>query len=207
MDNSKPFWHYVKTRRQDNTGVAPLFKDDSIHSDRASKANILLQKCQSVFSKRDSSPLLELNGVPFPILDSLTITTEGVAKLLRNLNPAKASGPDNIPNLVMKTCADAITPSPAAIYNTSIETGQLPADWLSANVSPVFKKGDRNKADNYRPVSLTSVVCKLFEHIVCRRLHNHFDKHSIDKPKPRIQERPLRRNTSAHLHAGHPLIT
>ena len=75
--------------------------------------------------------------------------------------------------------ADAIAPSLTAIFNSSLETGQLPKDWRSANISSVFKKGDRNKAENYRPVSLTSVACKLLEHIVCRHLHTHFERHNI----------------------------
>jgi hypothetical protein len=120
-----------------------------------------------------------MKGTPYPTLDPLTITVEGVAKLLRNINPSKASGPDSIPNRVLKNCADAIAPSLTVIFQTSIESGQLPTDWLSANISAVFKKGDRNKAENYRPVSLTSVACKLLEHIVCRHLHTHFEKFNI----------------------------
>ena len=109
-NNTKPFG-ITSRRRQDNAGVAPLFKGSSLHSDGVSKVKILLQKFQSVFTKHDSSPPPELKGVPFPSLDSLTITTEGVTKLLRNLNPAKASGPDNIPNQILKTCADGIAPT------------------------------------------------------------------------------------------------
>ena len=80
---------------------------------------------------------------------------------------------------ILKTCADAIAPALTCIYRRSLQTGQLPADWWSANISAVFKKGDRNKAENYRPVSLTSVACKLLEHIICRHLRNHLDRHNI----------------------------
>ena len=81
--------------------------------------------------------------------------------------------------MILKTCADAIAPALTCIYRRSIQTGQLPADWRSANITAVFKKGERNKAENYRPVSLTSVACKLLEHIICRHLRNHLERHNI----------------------------
>ena len=55
----------------------------------------------------------------------------------------------------------------------------MPKDWTDANIAPVFKKGDKHAAENYRPVSLTSVLSKSLEHIVCHSLHKHFDKFNI----------------------------
>ena len=55
----------------------------------------------------------------------------------------------------------------------------LPEDWVNANISPVFKKGDVHLAENYRPVSLTSVSCKLLEHIICKHMLNHLEKNKI----------------------------
>ena len=153
--------------------LPPLRKESTLHSDSSSNAKILLEQFQSVFTQDNSSPLAKIRGEPFPDLEKLLIDEKGVAKLHRNLNPAKASGPDNIPNIILKTCADNIAPSLTAIFNCSLKTGQLPTDWLSANISSVFKKGDRNKAENYRPVSLTSVSCKLLEHIISHHLHLH----------------------------------
>ena len=137
----------MKSRRQDTTGVAPLRKGTSLFSDTADKAKILLQQFQSVFMPKDRTPLPvpDMKRAAYPPLPDLTITTEGVAKLLKNLNPAKASGPDGIPNRDLKMCADSIAPSLTAIFSTSIETSQLPSDWLTANISSVFKKGDRHK--------------------------------------------------------------
>ena len=178
-NDSKPFWKYVKAKRQDNTGVAPLKKGGTLISNSVAKAKILLDQFQSVFTKPDNSPPPTMKGQPYPSLGDLTVDVNGVAKLLKNLKPNKASGPDSIPNRVLKTCADAIAPSLTAIFSTSLETGELPSDWLAANVAAVFKKGDRHRAENYRPVSLTSVACKLLEHIVCRHLLNHLERQNI----------------------------
>ena len=165
-NNTRPFWRYVKARLQDNTGVAPLKKGTTLFSDSTTKAKILLDQFCSVFTKDNGSQLPKMESAPYPGLTDLVIKTEGVAKLLRNLNPAKACGPDNIPSRILKECADTISPALSCIFSRSVQTGQLPSDWLTANISSVFKKGDRSKAENYRPLSLTSVACKLLEHII-----------------------------------------
>jgi hypothetical protein len=60
-----------------------------------------------------------------------------------------------------------------------VDCGTLPNDWLSANTGPVFKKGDVHTAENYRPVSLTCVSCKILEHIICRHMFKHLENHKI----------------------------
>ena len=67
-----------------------------------------------------------------------------------------------------------------SIYFTqSLDTGELPRDWSLSNVAPIFKKGNRGLAENYRPVSLTCITCKLFEHFVCRHTLDHVEDHQI----------------------------
>ena len=65
------------------------------------------------------------------------------------------------------------------IFKQSLQTGCLPKDWRDANVSPIFKKRDRHQTQNYRPVSLTSISCKILEHIIVKHILNHFDMHKI----------------------------
>ena len=78
-----------------------------------------------------------------------------------------------------KECSNQLAPGLASIYQKSINTGSLPSDWLNANISCVFKKGDKHAAKNYRPVSLTSVPCKLLEHIICKHMLKHLEKHKV----------------------------
>ena len=75
-------------------------------------------------------------------------------------------GPDGIPNIVLKMCASELSEGFTCIFQLSVDSGTLPDDWRHAFVTPVFKKGDRHLAENYRPVSLTSVSCKILEHII-----------------------------------------
>ena len=150
-----------------------------LESSSAGKAKVLLKQFCSVFTKERDSPPANIHGTPFPTVEPLKIEVNGIEKLLKNLNSSKATGPDNIPSQVLKNCAKNIAPILTIIFRHSVQTGILPQDWLSANIAAVFKKGDKNKAENYRPVSLTSVTCKLLEHVISRHLRDHFDKFNI----------------------------
>ena len=91
----------------------------------------------------------------------------------------KASGPDNIPDRVLKECAAVITQILQCIFQKSIATGTLPQDCCEANVLPIYKKDDRSDPANNHPVSLTSIVSKLLEHIIHHHIMVHMDKHSM----------------------------
>ena len=124
-----------------------------------------------------------MGGTTVPTIGDLKITTKGVEKQLSTLNINKASGPDQIPNIFLKLTAKESASVLAALFTQSLQTGNLPGDWFSANVSLIFKKGDRGLASNYRPVSLTCVCCKLMEHILVRRMLRHFDDKNIISDK------------------------
>ena len=99
-------------------------------------------------------------------MKELQISVEGVTKLLQKVNPNKASGPDSIPARILKELADEIAPLLTIIFNKSLEQGEVPTDWRKANVTAIYKKGNKYEPSNYRPVSLTSLCCKLQEHIL-----------------------------------------
>jgi hypothetical protein len=176
-NNSKPFWKYIKSRKQDNTGIAPLREKGTLYSDGKKKANILIEQFKSVFTQ--ASLPAETDLPQHPSISNLTIQEAGVRKLLRNVAVSKASGPDNIPNKVLKECADELAEGLTHIFQKSVHSGCLPEDWTNANIAPVFKKGDRHAAENYRPVSLTSVACKLLERIIYGHVMSHLQRHSI----------------------------
>ena len=178
--NTKPFWRYFKSRCQDFIGVAPLKKMGQLINDRKEQAQILVEQFKSTFTiDSDDSNLPDTKKRAKRPIPPLVITTEGVEKLLLNIKVNKATGPDLIPNILLKTCARQLAPAMRSIFQLSIDTGKLPKDWLSANVSPVFKKGDVHLPENYRPVSLTCVSCKLLEHIICKHILDHLEKNKI----------------------------
>ena len=65
------------------------------------------------------------------------------------------------------------------IFQQSYNSGQVPLDWQQANVTAVFKKGGKTNPANYRPVSLTCIICKTMEHVIYSQIKNHLDRHHI----------------------------
>ena len=122
-------------------------------------------------------PLLE--GPNYPSIAPLIISSKGVEKLLSKLDVKKASGPDNISCRILWELSAELAPVLAGIFTQSIESGEVPHDWTQALVTPILKKGNRHVAENYRPVSLTSVPCKILEHIICSHVRDHLDRHNI----------------------------
>ena len=128
----------------------------------------------------------ENNEVPLtrgssPFMDSILVSTEGVitCKLLTGLNPSKALGPDELHPRVLKELANELGQVFAHLFQQSLDTGEIPKEWLLTNICPLFKKGDRAFACNYRPVSLTCMPCKLLEHIVCLNIMAHLDEYQL----------------------------
>jgi len=127
----------------------------------------------SIFTDEDCS---DLNSLITPdsevssIIQSITFTTQDVYQELMQLNPNKACGPDQLTPFLVKKSADFICDPLCKLFNQSMSMGTLPKDWTSANVVPVHKKGDRCIAGNYRLISLTSVVVKIMERIICKKI-------------------------------------
>ena len=100
-------------------------------------------------------------------------------KLLKGLKHHKASGPDNIPTRFLKEAANELAPALGLIFSASLIQGYVPDDWKTADVTPIFKKGDRSTPSNYRPISLTAVCRKVMEHILHSQVMQHLDHHNI----------------------------
>ena len=177
--NTKPFWKYIKAKKIDKIGVSPLKENGQLFSESKKKAEILLKQFKSVFTIDNTSKMPTVNKYIKDSITSIKIDKDGVEKLLSKIKPHKACGPDQIPNMVLKNCAKTLAPGVTLLFQKSLDTGIIPKDWTDANIAPVFKKGDKHAPENYRPVSLTSVISKTLEHIICHHLHAHFDKHKL----------------------------
>ena len=112
-------------------------------------------------------------------MGEITVDPKGVAKLLDGLNVHKAPGQNGLNARVLKECRTLISSILALIYNDSLAQGNVPDDWRHANVSPVFKKGEKYDAANYRSVWLTCICCKTLEHILVSNINKHLALNSI----------------------------
>ena len=112
-------------------------------------------------------------------MEDFGISVAGILKLLRNLKPGKAAGPDKLKPILLKELSEEIAPIIQVIFERSTQTGKLPAEWCRAQVIPIFKKGDKSSAANYRPISLACILCKMLEHIMASHMVKHLDKHDL----------------------------
>ena len=171
---------YIKSKRQESTGVAPLKnKDGFIHSDSSSKVEILNDQFVSAYTREDKSNIPKKGTSDHPTMDSIRVHRNGVLKLLRDLKIHKATGPDEVPAFILKSAASQLSPILTRLYQYSLDNGEVPTDWKNAHIVPVFKKGEKHPPSNYRPVSMTYIVCKALEHNVHSSVMNHFDRHKI----------------------------
>ena len=178
-DIQKKFWNHIKATKKDRVGTAPLKDNGVLVSDPKSKANILNRQYQSVFSQEDQTSIPQPIEPPSPPMSDIVVSQDGILKLLLELKVNKASGPDLIPARILKLAASSLSHCLTIIFQASLSTGTVPEDWKQANITPVFKKGERFKASNYRPVSLTCICSKLLEHVVVSQLRDHFDANNI----------------------------
>ena len=95
------------------------------------------------------------------------------------MKPDKSPGSDNAHPLVIQKCAQTLAKPIALLFRQSLDQGELPKAWLEANVTPIFKKGSRASPANYRPISLTSIICKLMEKIIKDDLMNYLNKNKL----------------------------
>ena len=180
VNNPKKLFRFIKSRSCENDGVAPLRENGTLHIDDTKKANILNKQFSSVFSVPNGQ-IPPLQGQPNIPMSDITITEAGVRKLLNDVNPNKAAGPDGIPSRFLKEFSEQISPGLTLVMQASLKQSTIPDDWRHALVAPVFKPGknDKSKASNYRPISLTSISCKIMEHIIHSNIMSHFDNTQI----------------------------
>ena len=178
--NPRDFYRYINSQKKDTQGIPPLKKRNGsgIAQSEFEKAEEFNGQFSDVFTKSEYKqvPLMDRSA---PFMHDIVVTKEGVTKLLKGLNPSKALGPDELHPRVLKELAMELGPVFAHLFQQSIDSGEIPKEWSLANICPLFKKGDRSLARNYRPVSLTCIPCKLLEHIVCSNIMAHLDEHEL----------------------------
>ena len=137
----------------------------------------------SVFTTEDISslpvPFIKFYGNKSEHLGQLCVTPEMIAQKIKKKKDNKSPGVDGIPPKLLKEIVEQISTPLTKLFNLSLEEGIVPSEWKEANITLLFKKGSRNKPDNYRPVSLTSVVCKLLETLIRDHVVEFLVKHEL----------------------------
>ena len=179
--NPKGFWRYVSSRTKTKTCVDKLRTETgNLTESDAEKAEILNAFFSSVCKEDDLCPIPQPTALyAGPVVEDVSITEDLVRQKLSQIKTSSAAGPDNIHPRVLHETRNTVSTQLAAIYRESLDTGILPEDWTIANVIPIYKKGSKDEPDNYRPVSLTSVPCKVLEAIIRDRIMEHLQDEAL----------------------------
>ena len=152
--------------------------ENEIHISDKSKANALNSHFQKQFTM-ESSSLPSMSESPYLSMPNITVITEGITKQLKQINPNKATGPDEVPCRVYRDYAEELSPMLAFIYQQSLDNGEITNDWKEPLVTGIHKKGSTSCASNYRPISLTCIACKVMEHVVLSKVNEHLSNNHI----------------------------
>ena len=112
-------------------------------------------------------------------LTSVHFSQDDILKIIQNLNPNKAHGPDKISIRMIKICGKSLCKPLEMIFKSCIKKGEYPSEWKKANVVPVHKKGDKQLLKNYRPISLLPIFGKIFERIIYNNIFEYLTTNKL----------------------------
>ena len=106
-----------------------------------------------------------------------------IKREIMQLNLNKSCGSDEIHPLLLIEVADIISARLGVLMVNALKDGNMPQDWKKADVFQIYKKGVRNRAETYRPISLTSIVCKIMESLIKEAVMIHILSNKLLPPK------------------------
>ena len=182
--NPKMFFSYIRSKKTVRNNIGPLLDNDNkLISDDKGMASVLNSTFSKVFTKESNTviptPLKIFQGPDEEKLVITEIQTNEVRKYLQKIDPNKSTGPDDISPRILKECYTQLENPVTRLFNKSLAQAAVPRAWKRANITPIFKKGDKKQAINYRPISLTSVLIKVFEKIIRDKMVAFLDMNKL----------------------------
>lgn len=187
-ENPKAIWKYIKSKSKTKVRIGDLYTDQT---DRTSpktssdkdKANILAEFFKSVFVEEDGNiPAMEVKDMTSEMED-MVINEQQVVKVLQKLKKDKSPGLDNLHPRVLREISSSIASPLTLLFNQSLQQGTAPEAWKKAQITAIYKKGDKSEAGNYRPVSLTSIICKTMETLVRDHIVSYMRQNDMFTPQ------------------------
>ena len=174
---------YIKRKTKCRSNIGPLKNEakETVADDQG-MAELLNKFFGSVFTREDITIIPSADEIETDIMQEVEVTEKVVKNKIRNLKTASAAGPDGIGPRLLQELENELAPALTLIFRRSIEYGEIPEDWKTANVTPIYKKGAKADPGNYRPVSLTSVSCKILESIVKDTMMDHLLRKNLLSP-------------------------
>ena len=183
QENSKYFFTYANSKSKSRVKIGPLKINDELYGDNYQMANILSKQYRSMFS----SPRYDIQEIEQNVneethtvkISSFDFTEEDIAECISTLRSNSAAGPDGIPAILLKKCIYAVKKPLYLLWKKSLESSDIPIQTKLGQVTPVHKGGARNDPANYRPISLTSHIIKIFEKIFVKKMTEYLETENL----------------------------
>ena len=177
MTGPKTYWSILKRflNKIKIPAIPPLLVNGDFETDFKKKAGIF-----NIFFANQCSTISNSSVVPDHSyntnkrLTDITFSLCDLSKIIKNLNPNKAHGHDNISIKMIQLCGDSILPPLKIIFESAINASIFPDLWKKGNIIPVHKKESKNLVKNYRPISLLPIFGKIFEKVIYNNLFKYF---------------------------------
>lgn len=176
---TKKFWSYVKSKTKSHRIPETVSYGSRFRSNSVDQANLFNEYFSDQFSA-PSNYNISINYNNVHSSDDIILNVELTKHYLKAINPNKAQGPDSINGRILKTCSSSLAYPLTYLFRLSYESEKIPHDWKTANVVPVHKKCSKSEVTNYRPISLTSLIMKVYERIIRDELLKRCN-HKIDQ--------------------------
>ena len=168
--------------------------------DPEKKAELLNSQFSTFFTEDDGGlPTIQSNFFSFlPQMRHIEINPTVIKNAIDKIKNSSSKTPDDIPSVFIKNCYTSLLVPLSILFNMILQTGKIPDFWRKALIIPIYKKGVSSDPSNYRPISLTSVLCRIFEQIIRTYLISHIqDNHIISSVQHGFM--PLRSTLSQQL--------
>jgi len=182
--NPKKFWKHVNSKSKSFGSIGNITVNDisgckQILTADLDKANAFAEYFEKVCTAHNDQTFSVNQLMPVNYMPDMIFSEESIKQKLNKLNVNSSPGPDVIHPRVLSELQDIIPTYLATFFNLSLEQGKIPEDWKCSFITAIHKKGKKDCINNYRPISLTSVVCKIMESVVKDNIMQYFFKYNI----------------------------
>ena len=177
-ENPTYFYHYAKRNAKIKPEIGPFEIDGTITHDPKQKAEILKNQFESVFvpPSEEELQVTQTPQVSQTLLEDIMFTEDDIVKKIKEVRNTAAAGIDDIPAILLKKCADTLKTPLYKLWRDSLDHGEIANSHKKGIITPIYKGESRGNPKNYRPVSLTSHLIKIFEKIIGNKLMEFLEK-------------------------------
>mgnify|MGYP005984935793 CR=1 FL=1 len=168
LSNSKSFWSYIRSKKDSNTVPKVMYLSNNQAQSPSEIANLFASYFQSVYKRHNytQNNSTKSNHIQPLDMNSVHISQEDIIKKLTTFDNSSSPGPDGIPTLFVKSCSLSLATPLAILFNKSMQLSAFPDTWKKSYIIPIHKNGSKCYVNNYRGISLTSCIPKVFDAIV-----------------------------------------